>query len=267
MSILPKNIIESTTGNPKRLVFYSAIKSGKTSALAMLPDTLILDFEDGSDYVSALKMKVIGILTPKEEDEITKATRIEENKFYLQEIVAALKEEGKPYRRIAVDTTTGLEDMLMPVSAALYRATPMGSKWGLDKDGKPLAGANVLTLPNGAGELYHRSAFEKIIQMLEEVCDELILSGHLKEKITDVSGKEVTSKDIDLRGKLKNIACAKADAVAYLYRKGNQVLLNFNTSEEVTCGARPEHLKNKEIVLTEMIDDKLVAYWDKVYIN
>jgi len=41
--------------------------------------------------------------------------------------------------------------------------------------------------------------------------------------------------------------------------------LSFKTNEETTCGARPEHLRNEEIVISEMIDGKLVTYWDKVY--
>jgi hypothetical protein len=50
-----------------------------------------------------------------------------------------------------------------------------------------------------------------------------------------------------------------------LSRKGNQVVLNFKTSDEITCGARPEHLKNQEIILTESTDGKLVANWDKIF--
>jgi hypothetical protein len=257
MSILPKEVIKASTDSPKRLVFYSAVKSGKTTALSMLDDCLILDFEDGSDYVDAKKIKVIGIVTPKEENPEVKTKRESENKYYLQEVVGALKAENLPYKRLAVDTSTGMEEQLAPIALALYQATPMGKSFT----------GNVLTLPNGAGYLYLRMAFDKVITMIESVCKETLISGHLKERIVETGGKEVTSKDIDLTGKLKNIACSKADAVAYLYRKGNQVIMNFKTSEEVTCGARPEHLKNKEIVITEMIDGKIVSHWDRIYLS
>lgn len=258
MSILPKEVIKASTESPKRLVIYAAVKSGKTTALSMLDDCLILDFEDGSDYVEAKKIKIIGIITPKEEVAEVKTKRESENKYYLQEVVAALKAENKPYKRIAVDTVTGLEDMLAPVALLLYQATPMGKSYT----------GNVLTLPNGAGYLYFRMAFEKVIGMIEEVCSEVILSGHLKETIVEVGGKEVTSKNLDLVGKLKMIACSKADAVAYLYRKGNQVILNFKTSEEVVCGARPPHLKNQEVIITESDKDgNIKAFWNKVFVD
>jgi len=93
----------------------------------------------------------------------------------------------------------------------------------------------------------------------------LILLGHLKDKMLETNGKEVSAVDLDLSGKIKSIVCAKADAIGLLSRKADKVTLNFKTSEEVTCGARPDHLKNQEITLTEMIDNKLVGHWDKVY--
>jgi hypothetical protein len=42
--------------------------------------------------------------------------------------------------------------------------------------------------------------------------------------------------------------------------------LSFKTNEEVTCGARPAHLRNEEIVITEMVDGVLTTTWDKVFV-
>jgi hypothetical protein len=43
--------------------------------------------------------------------------------------------------------------------------------------------------------------------------------------------------------------------------------LSFKTNEEVTCGARPEHLRNEEIVVTEMNEKgELEFNWNKVFI-
>jgi hypothetical protein len=134
--------------------------------------------------------------------------------------------------------------------------------------GKSFAGDNVLKLPNGAGYLYLREAFFKILDYIETLVPEdgsIILLGHLKDKNIDVAGKEVAAVDLDLTGKIKSLVCAKADAIGLLSRKGNQVILNFKTSDEITCGARPDHLKNQEIILTESIDGNLVASWDKVF--
>jgi hypothetical protein len=52
-----------------------------------------------------------------------------------------------------------------------------------------------------------------------------------------------------------------------MYRKGNKTILNFKTNEEVTCGARPEHLRNEEIVVTEMQENgELEFHWEKIFI-
>jgi len=237
---LPTKKVLATRANPKRLVIYSKPKAGKTSALALLDDCLLLDFEKGSDYVDAMKLKIDSLQT-------------------LKEVGAEIVKAGKPYKYIAVDTVTALEELCLGYAKSLYMDTPMG---------KTFAGDNVLKLPNGAGYLYLREAFFKILDYIETLVPEdgsIILLGHLKDKNIDVAGKEVAAVDLDLTGKIKSLVCAKADAIGLLSRKGNQVILNFKTSDEITCGARPDHLKNQEIILTESIDGNLVASWDKVF--
>jgi hypothetical protein len=238
---LPTVKIAPIRANPKRLVIYSKPKAGKTSALALLDNCLILDFENGSDYVEAIKLKVDSLATLK---------------AIGQEIVKA----NKPYKYIAIDTVTALEEMCIGYAKTLYQDTPMG---------KNFAGDNVLKLPNGAGYMYLREAFFKILDYIETLVPNdgsLILLGHLKDKMLETNGKEVSAVDLDLSGKIKSIVCAKADAIGLLSRKGDKVSLNFKTSEEVTCGARPDHLKNQEIILTELIDGNLKANWDKIFI-
>jgi len=91
--------------NPKRLVIYSKPKTGKTTAYAGLENNLILDLENGTEYVSAMAVKVNSL---EELAEVGKA------------VIAA----GKPYRVITIDTVTALEDMIMPRACQLYKNTP-----------------------------------------------------------------------------------------------------------------------------------------------
>jgi hypothetical protein len=251
MIVLPTKPTAAVRVDPKRMVIYSKPKSGKTSALALLENNLILDFENGSDYVTGMKLKV-------------------DNLAKLKEIGKAILEAGKPYKYITVDTVTAIEEMCISYAGSLYRDTAMGGKWGRLADGNIDPNANVLKLPNGAGYLYLREAFFRILDYIETLVPDdgsIILLGHLKDKSIETNGKEVASVDLDLTGKIKSLVCAKADAIGLLSRKKNQVILNFKTSDEITCGARPEHLKNQEIVLTELIDNKLVGYWDKIYLS
>jgi len=150
----------------------------------------------------------------------------------------------------------------------MYRATPMGKNWGkLEDKITDDPEANILTLPNGGGYLYLREAYVKVSNALDSCFERVIYNGHLKDKVLEKAGKEVSAKDIDLTGKIRNIACAGADAIGYMYREGNKTMLSFKTSQDVICGARPEHLRDKEIVLLEYNEGKFTSHWDDIYID
>jgi len=237
--VLPTRKVKAERVNPKRLIIYSKPKTGKTTAFAGLEDNLILDLENGADYVEALKVKINSL------QELLDAGK-------------AIKAAGNPYKYVTIDTVTALEDMVMPLAIKLYRATSMGKNYD---------GDNVLSLPNGAGYLYLRQAFFQVLDFIDTLAPHIILSGHIKDKQVDDKGEMVLAANIDLTGKIKSLICANADAIGYMYRKGNKTILSFKTSEEVTCGARPEHLRNEEIVVTEMNEyGELVFHWDKVFI-
>jgi hypothetical protein len=237
--VLPTKKVKAERVNPKRLIIYSKPKTGKTTAFAGLENNLLIDLENGADYVEALKVK-IGSL-----QELLDAGK-------------AIKAAGNPYQYVTIDTVTALEDMVMPLAIKLYRATSMGKNYD---------GDNVLSLPNGAGYLYLRQAFFQVLDFIDTLAPHIILSGHIKDKQVDDKGEMVLAANIDLTGKIKSLICANADAIGYMYRKGNKTILSFKTSEEVTCGARPEHLRNEEIVVTEMNEKgELEFHWDKVFI-
>jgi hypothetical protein len=236
--VLPTKKVKADRVNPKRLIIYSKPKTGKTTAFAGLEDNLIIDLENGSDYVEALKVK---------------ANNLQE----LKAVGKAIKDAGYPYKYVTIDTVTALEDMVMPLAVSLYKQTAMGKNY---------SGDSVLTLANGAGYLYIRQAFFQVLDFIDTLAPQIILSGHIKDKQVDDKGEMVMSANIDLTGKIKSLICANADAIGYMYRSGNQTIINFKTNEEVTCGARPEHLRNEEIVVSEMNEKgELIFHWDKIY--
>ena len=235
--VLPTKKVKADRINPKRLIIYSKPKTGKTSAFAGLDGNLIIDLENGADYVEAIKVK---------------ANNLQE----LKEIGKAIKEANYPYKYVTIDTVTALEDMVMPLAINLYKQTPMGKNY---------SGDSILTLPNGAGYLYVRQAFFQVLDFIDTLAPQIILSGHIKDKQVDDKGEMVMSANIDFTGKIKSLICANADAIGYMFRKGEQTILSFKTNEEVTCGARPEHLRNEEIVISEMVNGELITHWEKVY--
>ncbi|NJL78562.1 MAG: AAA family ATPase [Richelia sp. SM2_1_7] len=236
--ILPTEKVKATAINPKKLVIFSKPKTGKSSLVAQLENNLIIDLENGTDYIDALKVK---------------ANNFDE----LREIINALK-QGHNYSYITIDTITKLEDIILPYACMLYKNTTIGKNY---------KGDNVLELPKGAGYLYVREAFMNVINTFAKLVPNLILIGHLKDVDVEKEGKEITGKELDLTGKLKSILGADVDAIGLLYRgKNRQNILTFKTNNEVVCGARPNHLKDMDFVVSELTEEGLITYWDKIFI-
>jgi hypothetical protein len=243
--VLPTAKIAAAQQSPKNLIVFSKPKVGKTSLFAQLEDCLILDLESGTDYIDAMKIQAHSV-----ED--------------IKDIGEAIVAQGKPYKYVAVDTITALEEMCIPYAELIYSRTSMGKNWFSKL--KPEYGS-ILNMPNGAGYPYLREAFTKIIEYIKTWAPRVILIGHIKDVMLEKAGADFNSMDLDLTGKLKRITTSQSDAIGYLFRKGNQNILSFKTTDEVSCGARPEHLRNQEIVISEMTDKGLVTHWDKVYID
>ena len=225
MITLPKQKVKATRKSPKNMVIYGPPKIGKTTALSQLDDCLIIDLEDGSDMVDALKVQV---------NDLSELT----------EVGKAIMKDGKPYKYIAIDTITKLEEWCEEDAKRIYMATPMGKNFEQKNPG-----ASVLSLPNGAGYLYLRIAYKKWIDRLNKLADHVILVGHLKDKMLEKKGKEVAAKDLDLTGKIKSITCANADAIGYIYREYDETMVSFNSLDDVTAGSRCDHLKGQTMPL------------------
>ena len=243
---LPTSKIPASTTNPKFLVLIGREKVGKTSALAQLDNNLIIDLEGGSTFVDAM---AIQCRTISDLGEAASAIR------------AKNKEVGHNfYKHITIDNATSLEEICLGYAATLYRQQPIGKNW---------TGTDVRTLPQGSGYYYLRTAVLKVIDMFKELCDEFILVGHIKDTIVDdpATGEELTERSLDLVGKLAGMVCRRCDGVGYMYRSGNEVHIKFKADKNIAMGCRSEHLKNKDIVISEMNDETgvLTTHWDRIY--
>lgn len=244
--VLPTQKVKAETKSPKNMVIFSKPKVGKTTLLSQLDNCLIIDLEDGSDYVDALKIKAHTVA-----DIVTIGNMI-------------IKAE-KPYKYIALDTITALETICIPYAEELYSKSLMGKKWFTE--GKQQYGS-ILNMPNGAGYPWLRQAFEKVLNYIKTLAPHVIFVGHIKDTMLEKNGSEFNSLDLDLTGKLKRITTSNSDAIGYIYRKGKKNILSFVTTDEIACGARPEHLRNQEIVISETSEDGTIkTHWDKVYID
>lgn len=244
MIVLPTEKVKAKVNNPRFLIIYGRPKSGKTSCAAALNNNLIIDLEGGSEFLSCLSVQA---RSTNDLAEIANAIR------------EKIKDTGvKPYKYITIDNATRLEEICLSYAATLYKNQPQAKSW---------QGTDVRLLPQGAGYQYIRLAVRKVIDMFKELTDNLILIGHTKDKLISKNGEDMASMALDLVGKLGDIVCGEADAVGFMYRKGNQTIINFESTDDTTKGARAPHLREKQIVIAESNENnELTFHWDKIYL-
>jgi len=236
---LPKEKIEPTSISPRSILIFGQAKVGKTTAVANLESNLILDFDDGTRSIKALKIHI-------------------KDFTQLREVLTEIKNQGKPYKYITVDTVSKLESMCEELALKMYQKTTMGKAY---KGG-------ILELPQGGGYYYLRKAVKIVLEEIGDSADRIILIGHLKDKFIEKEGKEFTVREVDLAGKLASIICAEVDATAYMYRDKNKAVLNFACGETLIAGSRQKHLFGKEIVISEEDEKgKITYYWDSIFID
>lgn len=251
---LPNEKTKASRINPKSIILFSNPKSGKTTAVAALENNLILDLENGSEFLDAMKINVLKLAKEHNKTPLT----------VLKEVINKITESNKAkggftYKYITIDTVTALEDISLELANKLYVSTPMGRNW---------TGNDVTKLPNGAGYQYLREAMDIILNEIQQLCDTLIILGHLKGKFIEKEGKEMEARGLALTGKIASILCSQVDAIGYVYRDENKTLVNFAPSESLVVGSRPDHLKNKIITLIESDDNgKLTIDWSKIFIE
>ena len=214
---LPTVKVKATQKNPKLFFLYGREKVGKTTILSQLDNNLILDLERGSSYVDALKMEINSL------KELAEAGKM-------------ILDAGRPYKYISVDVVDKIEEWAEQKATEAYKASAIG---------KNFDGDSVLELPRGAGYLYLRIHFFNILAYIMKLADNVILVGHQKDTTVDKAGKEVSAQDIQLTGRIKSMVAAKSDAIGYLFRKDDKLMVTFETKDELTCGSRCDHLKGK----------------------
>lgn len=228
--ILPKTKVPASTVDPTVLLAFGTRKIGKTTMLSKLDNCLILDLEKGTVFLDSLKVEV-------------------EDLDQLGQVCRAILDSGKPYKYLAIDTIDKLEEWCEKKATQNYKRSNVG---------KNFAGDSVLTLPQGAGYLWLRNEFMKWIDSFRKLADHVILVSHLKVSSIEKNGAEYQIKDIDLTGKIKNMVSAMADAIGYIYRsKDGKMMISFKSNDEITCGSRCEHLKDKDIEFN----------WEKIFID
>ena len=256
---LPTSSVKPTTVDPTVLTILSNTKVGKTSSGLQLPNSLLIDLEDSTSFYegtylnlkkqSTIEGKGLGALL------LETATAIQQ----------ANTEAGRPvYDFIIIDTLTVIEQIAKQKATFDYKKTLAG---------KNFTGSDVVSeLPKGAGYVWYNKAFNDLINPFKGLAGKcLILFCHAKLSSITKDSTELDIKDIELSGKNKLAVTAFVDSIGLLYRhkkNKNQNIMTFKTSDDnLVCGSRSPHLRNKTFVFSEYnpTTNVLTTHWDLIF--
>jgi len=258
--VIPRQSTPASTSDPRLFLLLAATKTGKTESCLKLPNSLLIDLEDGSEFYDGNKLNL-------------KRMSIQDGKglgSLLLETAATIREanqqNGKPvFDFITIDTLTVVEDLAKLKATIDYKNTVQG---------KNFSGKDVTReLAKGAGFAFMTAAFNDLINPFKGLPAKcLILVAHKKLSNPEKeSGIEISINDIELTGKNKLVATSNADSIAHLYRsKRNpyQNIMSFKKDEGDTIwGSRSRHLQNRSFVFSEF-DPKtntLKTNWDLIF--
>lgn len=238
--------------NIKTLVLYGLPKCGKTTSLAKLPNCLIIDTEKGTDFVEGTYVSNVPDGGP-----------LGKWKF-LKDLASEIREQGKPYDYVVIDTFSELDEIAEWVGTANYMCSPQGKNFNREEDGTAIKKSDprfesVLSIPHGYGYRYSREAILDMFDTLKDlgkICT--IFVCHVTDKMISKNGSsEVNVKDLALVGKVRDIIPRKVDAVACLYQENDVLNISFVGSEYKVGGVRAGHLTGYEGPLD----------WNKIFIK
>jgi len=208
---LPTSRIAPARRNPKLLTLFGQSKVGKTTTLSKLENCLILDTEQGTDFVSAMKVQVNSL--PE-----------------LMSTMKAIRDSDHKYDFIALDT---LDNMVFWVEHTICQENKV---------------KQIGDIPFGGGYAQVRDRVIMLINRLKTLSEHVVLIGHRKKTLIGSDSVEVNTSSLDLSGKLKNLVMADSDAIGFVYRdEESNLKVTFEASSEIEAGSRCEHLRGNVV--------------------
>ncbi len=249
---IPSGVEPPRSTEPRSMIIYSAPKTGKSSIVAQLPDSLIISHEKNG--MAAIKARYIEVFNPND----------------ILPLLAQLKGDDT-IKYIVIDTVTQQDSWSEIVGTLEFQAKLQGKKWNvLDSKRLPVSHPSwdsVHSIGNGFGYKYSREVMVKWFKAAINTNKTVIFLAHIKDKfIESKSGDVVEAIDLNLTGKVKSIYSANVDAIAHLKRIGNKSYLNFESMGSSVSGSRYGYLQGS-ILIGESNPDtyELTTYWENVF--
>lgn len=138
---------ETVQINPKKLLLYAFPKVGKTTAIAGLKNALIIDLEDGSDYIRGNVVNILAIVGKRINVKPKEVLMHPEGPAECIKVISELRDElsarTEQYDYIIIDSVTALVKIATYLGSEMYKRSPIGKNY---------TGRDVVQdLPNGGG--------------------------------------------------------------------------------------------------------------------
>lgn len=239
--------------NANSMILFGKEKCGKTTALSLLENCLIIDTERGS-----AKVKATAIQVPQDRGPVGKMA-------WLKGLANKLKESDIKYDYIGIDTLTEVNDWAEYSGTYRYMNSIQGKSFNRVKDAKgvPIKGGEFLSpdeddyqtvhsLPDGNGYKWSREEVMAIFNMFMGLANKcVIFVCHIEDKFIGLKDTtdQIVPKQLALTGKLRDMLPRKVDAIGYVYTTSDGIKVNFAGDEQRIGGSRAKHLQGYNGIL------------------
>ena len=270
---LPTEVAEFEDLMPSKFLIGSHQGTGKTTAVSLLPNCLVLDLEAGSEGYGGLsfnlkKEMAKWNINPANKDQQLNA--VGAWNFFINSLKEANKKAGKfVYDYLAVDTTSAMQAITSLKATAMFNNGVVGK--GMAKKNDGVLVKDVTTeLPEGGGWLWFFRAWEEMYEQLDGLVDKsVIFLAHTKQGSMLKNGQQVAARDLDLSGKSKLHLLRNVPTAGFLYRDDPYTTkMTFKSEDkDLTIKCRSRHLADKEIVFSKLNPEtgELTVYWNLIY--
>ena len=260
MIVLPKERSKAKEYDDiSKLCIVAHQGTGKTHLCAQLPNSLLIDFEDGcKDYYEGASVNL------KKEASKNNITIGAAFMATIKAIKEANVSNGSPvYDFIIFDGITAMEKITHQKATAMFKTSVVGK--GMINKGAVIQ--DVVTDVPESGWLWLHRAWEELYTDTVGLANiATVYLAHAKQGSLVKQGLKLDANDMALTGKLKLSFLRDIDACGMLYRDGNVAKLSFKTNEkDLTTKSRARHLNEAEFVISELVEGKLKTYWDLVF--
>lgn len=214
--------------NPTSLLIFGPSGVGKTTFISQLPNTLFIDTEHSTDFLSGIM-----VVDVKRNFEKLQDTRAE-----LRRYVRETKK--RPYDYIVIDTIDGLlNDVLYPHICKKYGKT------------------SINDFDYGAGYTEAKAVITDYFNFLQKICKCVIFVAHYKKESLNDSEIKFDMESMNFAASIKTMLVHMVDEVGMFISEDGERKIVFKGSDNMEGKSRAHHLSGKTIP----------ADWSQIFIT